>query len=120
MLSKKVRTLIEGLHEKTKGKLVEWERVSWGDAYETALADFNVILARGADNPNHPRAAECFRLRIVDEGGTDLLGVTLSPEEHGSHERFYHLAKQLYALIEEHSSGADEALDTILSALDSL
>ena len=120
MLPKKLRTLIEGLSEKTKSKSVEWEKVSWGDAYETPLAQYNVILARGADDPNHPRAAECFRVRIVDETGTDILGVTLSPEKHGSHERYYHLVKQIYADAQDISSGADGALDEILNALDAL
>jgi len=120
MLSKRMRTLLETLHEKTTQGKVAWESADEGPAFETSLADCTLVLTSGVDDPDEPRAAECFELRVVDGAGAVVTTAVLSPDHHGAHERYYRMARQLFAAATEAHSGADEALDRILGALGDL
>ena len=115
----KMRVLVESLYERTIEKSVKWKPAFSDEAVEASFGRYTIRITEEYD-----RDSEDFYHQVVLKDGIGNVLDTITPASIGGEAprvggfvHYWQLMQELYRTAHRQASGADEAIDEILSEL---
>jgi hypothetical protein len=115
-MTDKLRSLVDGLLEKTRAGEITWEEYPRDDVFQAALGDHVLTIERQGNIPARPWQSR-VKINIYNMGGKVVESFDNTKIENAE-QQYGDLMEEIHSLARRQALGADQAISDILERLE--